>query len=486
VGCIGTTPGETRLCPVCDSEIDADARECYVCQSDLRVFDVDADEPRHAEAQRPQNLEALIDSIAHGQEQPDLFEDIKNVGSAATPPPGVAAPGRTATAREPTFECPACGVKVAEDARECPKCRAQFSEEGVEEFECPACGAAVAQDAPSCPGCGVRFAPQDEWASGPTGMPPGGRLPEAPGPEGAVTAGPAKPNPEPEPIREVELRSRIAAVRKGRSSRPPPVEPAHRRALYGELPKLVNSVKPLLLGAKGAGVEIAAERRLINEAIASGKARYIERAVKLVNQAKVQLEEAFTAQLADRTEALVTDLERARAQGGNLTPVVPLLAAVLEPLEAGQYLDAAERLAHARAEFEARATGYHRAQEALAATDALLEDARSLGIGTGGAARLAQQGRDAFSRRDWEEAARLGSQGQDEMRKVLPRAIEGEMKRARDTLVEMKVRGADLARPIGILKQASLHLKREEFAEALRYLRKYRQEVAATAPFGAR
>jgi len=477
---------------VCDSEIDAEARVCDVCQSDLRVFDVDADVLGPAHPQPPRNLDALIESIGHDKEvQPDLFEDIKNVGKATAAGAiakdrSGAASGPRATAAGPSFECPACGLDVAADSRECPQCHAQFSEEKVEQFECPACGATVAEDAASCPSCGVRFAPQEEWQSSPREASPPERSPIGLGPIEAASPGSGAENREPEPVREVELRTRIAAIRKSRDHRPPPVEVADRRALYGELPKLVNAVKPLLLGAKAAKVDIAGERRLINEAIASGKARDIERAVRLVNQAKVRLEDAFAVQLADRAEALVGDLERARVYGGNLAPVVPFLSGALEPLEGGRYLEAADRLALAREMFETRATGYHRAQKALAAADALVEDARSFGIDVQDAARLALQGRDAFARRDWEAAARFGGQEQDEVRKALPKALKEEMNRARNVLLEMKIRGVDLARPIGILKQASIHLKREEFAEALRYIRKYRQEVDIIQPATAR
>lgn len=479
-GCIGTTPGETRLCPVCDSEIGAGARVCDVCHSDLRVFEVEADALGPVHPRPPGNLDALIESIAGGKEvQPDLFEDIKNVGKATT---GRASHPSSLTSSGPTFECPECGTDVAADSRECPRCGAHFAEDVVEQFECPACGATVAEDAASCPTCEVRFAPEQEWQSGPEASPPQARPMVASAPLGEPSPGAGLETEGAKPVREVALRERIAAIRRSRDHRPPAIDVADRRGLYGELPKLVNAVKPLLLGAKEAKVDIASERKLINEAIASGKARDIEKAVKLVSQAKVRLEDAFALQLADRAEMLVEDLERARAHGGKMAPVVPLVSVALELLEGGRYLEAAERLALGREEFEARATGYDRAREALAATDSLVEDARVSGIDVEDAGRLARLGRDAFSRKDWDAAARFGGQGQESLRSVLPKALESEMKRARDDLLEMKVRGVDLARPIGILKQARLHLKREEFVEALRYIRMYRREIEMTQP----
>ena len=492
-----TPSGETRLCPVCDSEIYADARVCDFCQSDLRVFEVDAGASSPAEARPPSNLDALIASIAEGKEvRPEFFEDVKNVGKAATPgEPASPAPmtPSPAAAGPLKFECPECGAEVVQDARECPSCSAQFSEEAIEQFECPSCHQAVPADASSCPNCGVGFAPVAEAESAPKLPAAAPTSPEARpaapprplldlGPFEEESTGPTSPAPEPKPVPEVELRARIAAIREARGRAAPPVQTAERRALYRELPRLVSAVKPLLLGAKRAGVDIDDQKKLINEAIASGKSRDIEKAVRLVSEAKHRLMEAFASQLADRAEGLVAELERAKATGGNMAPVRTLLVAALEPLENGQYLEASDRLALAREEFETRATGYHRARETLAAAEALAEDARAFGVDVRDAERLLRLGREAFARQEWDAAAGLGDQARAAVRKILPGFLEGEMKRARNALLDMKVRGVDLSRPIGILKQASIHLKREEFVEAMRYVRMYRREIESVQP----
>jgi len=44
LGCLHTARGETRVCPVCDSKIEWDAKRCSSCQTDLSLFDIDADE----------------------------------------------------------------------------------------------------------------------------------------------------------------------------------------------------------------------------------------------------------------------------------------------------------------------------------------------------------------------------------------------------------------------------------------------------------
>ncbi len=427
----------------------------------------------------------MIASIAEGPDTtPDFFEDLKSVGKAAR----AAAAGDASVSEGPRspsgpmqFECPQCGAEVAADAKECPSCGAQFAEEVEDRFECPSCHFVVSAQAAKCPSCGVTFASEAEPAPSPAVTPRPPPIAARALDLGPIEEAAAPPAPAPArravPIPEVELRARIEAVRelRGRSEIEPVI--TDKRALYRELPRLVNAVKPLLLGAKRAGVEIDEEKKLINEAIASGKARDIERAVRLVAQAKKRLADTFTQQLTDRAELLVGELERAKAAGGNMAPVQALLTGALEPLEAGQYLEASDRLALARDEFERRASGYHRARQAVASAEALAKDTQTFGVEARDADRLLRLAQEAFGRQDWDSATNLAEQARASLRAVLPGFLEAEMKRARNALLDLKVRGADLSRPIGILKQASIHLKRQDYAEAMRYVRMYRREI---------
>jgi len=85
--------------------------------------------------------------------------------------------------------------------------------------------------------------------------------------------------------------------------------------------RLVNEVKPMLLTARKVGVDIEEPKRLINDAIAAGKRRDIDRAVALVSQSKVSLERSFAGQIAARVDSLLGDLEKAKAGGSEVAPV---------------------------------------------------------------------------------------------------------------------------------------------------------------------
>ena len=469
--------GETRLCPVCDAEIDANAKRCDSCQTDLSLFDVDEDSDLGAgKATAPSNasIDDLLDSITEGKEMKgDFFETIKSVaneGPAADDDLLGGPVGPAAAAAEPvTFECPVCGTEVAADARACPSCGAEFTEEPVEQFECPSCGATVAASATECPSCGVAFASDEEAA--PKAPPPGGlRLPQAP----AAAE-----------VREIVLRDRLERARSARASESQGAPPADRRTLYKELPRLVNDVKPMLLSARKVGVDIEGPKRLINDAIAAGKRREIDRAVALVSQSKTSLEQSFTQQISSRVESLIGEIEKAKAGGSGVRAIETLLLESLERLEAGDFVASSDRVNSAREEFEKVAGGYHRAKEALRASEGLAEDGRVFNLDVRDADRYIRQGREALGRREYDSATQLADQAKGAIMRVLPDFLNEEMRRARNKLLDLKMRGGDLTRPIGILKQASIHLKREEYGDAMRFVRQFRRETdsfEATAP----
>ncbi len=57
--------GETKVCPVCDSVIDADARRCTECNTDLSLFDVSPgglpDETKDPGAKDGKSIDDILD-----------------------------------------------------------------------------------------------------------------------------------------------------------------------------------------------------------------------------------------------------------------------------------------------------------------------------------------------------------------------------------------------------------------------------------------
>jgi hypothetical protein len=482
--------GDTRVCPVCDSTIDADVRQCPECNTDLSLFDVDSRGFGDSEKASPsdgKSIDDILASIVAGKDvRPGFFEDIRTIATDGTAADDDILGGAD---EEPgaEFECPSCGTRVASNAQVCPGCGAQFADEQVEQFECPLCNAVVDVDATACPNCGVQFA-QDEAPARPA---PPARAPAASSPpkpsapaqvaaldelelDERATARP--PTPTITKLAGPAPMERLWSLVEGRKI-PPEDDYLDRASLYKELPRLVNEVKPLLLVAKKVGVEIGQEKELISEAIAYGKKRDVERAVKLIREARFRLEETFTSNLAKRIETVLVEAERTRQTGGDVGAILNLCVMSIEALERRDYSASADRIRSAKEEFDARSGGYAKARQEYEGAKSLLVDARKLGMEMREAETFLKRSEAALQARNWDQAAGLAVQARQSLLKNLPDVLNKEMKKARNALLDMKVKGGDLTKSVGILKQASIHMKREEYGDALKFIVMFRDEI---------
>jgi predicted RNA-binding Zn-ribbon protein involved in translation (DUF1610 family) len=462
----------------------------------LTLFDVDAGPHDEASTQvrDSRSIDEILASIAGGPDShQQIFEALKSVAKSqgsssgevdvlADEPAGKSTPtadvtGGTAVAPGPAgeqFICPVCESYVDANASTCPSCGAQFAEGEAAEFECPVCRAAVASNADVCPNCGVRFETGEEPMDDDSPAAPIER-PTAPAASGAAPGPPATAVPR-VPAIGIGIKDRLAVVRLAKRDAVVPAPSGDRKLMYRELPKLVNDVKTLLVSAKRMGLEIDKEKRLINEAIGAGKQRDIERAVRMINEAKHALDIAFTEAIAGRIEAFVMELNRA-GPGAESARVERSLQEAVDRLEAGNYDAAFDQLQAATKGFQSGSREYIEAKDVLDEDDRLLAEARGLGMDSREIERLMRQGREAMVRRDQANALRSAKLAKDRMAKELPVFIQEEMRKARNRLLDLKVRGSNLSKPIGILKAASVHAKREEWRDAMRYLKEFRKEV---------
>ena len=468
---------ETKLCPVCDSVIDADASRCSECNTDLSLFDIDSDGVpdmgKVPTAKGGKSIDAILDSITKGREgHTDFFKDIKEIATNGSAEDDILGDAEVHPGIE--FECPNCGTRVAGDANVCPGCGAEFSDEAVEQFECPLCNAVVDVKATSCPNCGVEFAEEAKPAAVEAGPRQGPTAPLAApvtdelGLDDDVLV-PARPG-------GASPMERLWSLVESRRA-PPEELPLDRAALYKELPRLVNEVKPLLLTAKKVGVEIGDEKELISEAIDHGKRRDVERAVQLIRRARSQLEFAFTSQIAKRIENVLVEAERAKATGTDIGTILKMCAAATDALEARDYVTAGDRVKAAKDEFDARSGGYAKARQELGEMRVLVADSKKLGLAMREVDSYLSRGEAAMSSKNYDQAAGFAVQARQALLKALPDALHKEMKKARNELLDLKVRGGDLTKSVGLLKQASIHMKREEYADAVKFVRMFQDEI---------
>ena len=485
---------ETKVCPVCDATIDADARSCPSCLTDLSLFDVgeseeDAAEPR---AGTGKSIDDILASIMDGKsEPPEIFETLKNVASSHTSTkdlvvetkvresPPASAPPVPAEPPDQQFLCPVCDTPVAPSDKVCPGCGAEFSEGEATEYECPMCKAAVPADADRCPSCGVRFASEEE-ASGEAGpaedaadeVPTGTR----PRPAVAAASAPGPPG-APSPLR---IGPKIEALKEEVRTESYDLPFGDRKLIARELPRLVNEVKPLLVSAKNIGVGIEEGKRLINSAIEAGKRKEMEKAVHLISDARRSLDMAFVSFIGGRMQALATELEAAGpSEGAALAR--PQVEDAFAKLGARDFLGAWSSLQKAKTDFQSGAKEYTEGRKILEATEHLAGEVRSLGLEPKEVDRLVRQSREAIGRHDLPGSLRLAKEAQERLLQVVPDFVQAEMREARDRLLDLKMQGGDLSKPVGILKEASGHVKNQEWSEAIRFLKEFQREVSRGA-----
>ena len=434
--------------------------------------------------QNDRNIDELLASITDGKEvKADIFEDIKSISKE-----GVTVDEEEQEITEATvFECPVCNTQVDAHASVCPGCGAHFAEEAPgEKFECPMCGTTVDADATVCPGCGVEFEEEVVEEEVPAAPPkpevkPRAEIPTLePGKEirPSVTreAPPSViPKAPPTPTR-LDLTNRITKL-KTKTISPQKFDDLDKKALYKELPRLVNEVKPLLLSAKKLGINIDNSKQLINEAIAFGKRKDMARAVELVSRAKTNLENAFVVSLTSQLDNFLVEVDKARASGTAVALIEKAIVDVIKALESNAFEEAGKKILLAKDEFEVKAGGYYKAKEALESAENLLQDSSIIGVNVSDANKALSTAKQALANKKWEQTQLEAGKAKDFVLREIPKYLAKEMKQARNILLDMKVKGGDLTKPIGILKQASIHIKREEYEDAVHYVKLFRQEI---------
>ena len=164
--------------------------------------------------------------------------------------------------------------------------------------------------------------------------------------------------------------------------------------------------------------------------------------------------------------------------GSQMAPIEKILGDTVNLIEAGEFQDVSQNIALARTEFSKRAGGYYKAREAIESAKRLVENSSILSVSLDEAKKTIVRARDALEKKKWDVAEIEANKARDLVLDQLPKHLNKEMKQARTLLLDMKVKGGDLTKPIAYLKEASLHLKREEYEDALHYVRLFRQEIS--------
>ncbi|MEE9115829.1 MAG: zinc ribbon domain-containing protein [Thermoplasmata archaeon] len=439
-------------------------------------------------------IDDILSSIVGKDESSKLLEDIRTIGKESdlhdkdeivtADEPEV--DEETGTEEGTAFECPSCGSMVGADEMSCPNCGVEFADEELLEFECPVCNAPVAANADSCGNCGVKFEAAEEEEEAPEE--PAEEAEPAPEPEAApipddevelvMKHPPEPPEEAAPPPKEVvpTLSARLLEERKEKLKGNPP-ESFEGKDLYRVLPTLVNEIKPILAIAKKQGINIGQSKELIGKAVAANKARQTEEAVKIIQKARISLDDAMTIGIANDIEDFVNETKQAKEVGCEVAGSEELIREAITALRDEDYEVAISDLEAAINELQRSAGSYREANQALDEASELIKNATALGIDTDESLSLLAEGREAVNRKGWETAALFAKRAKEVVAKTLPGVLMEQMKGAKDSLLELKMRGGDLRRAMGIYKQASIAMKKEDYSAALKHLKSFKAEV---------
>ncbi len=494
--------GQTEKCPICEGNLAAGSDVCPRCGTDASVFRSRKEGTKPDPVVKPGSLDDILASVLDEPSDksvtkapPESSLDDLDLDLPEAPPTRPKLElnileeevlGKEDVGKEEsgpvTFECPGCGADVDETASRCPSCGALFAE--GDSFPCPVCGSHVPVDATQCPECSVRFEEGLEAAERPSLSLQKAREAYA----------------RDEPLAATELQPVSPTLRPGAPDGPTgeagPVVKAvlgiysrkrgENPLLVGDVPNLqgslreqVAAIKSLVSVAHRLRVPIENTQMAIASATKKARARDLSGAVKLAWSARLSLEQSVALQTAHRLEVLEQDLQSRRARGEGFPVAEALVKDGIKELKGGRVVVAFEKLQLAREDMTSKASGQSEAGYAIQAAEEFLDEASELNIDVTRFREYTQRGREALRIGDWETASQLAAGVEDRVTGSLRQGIAEEMKKARQVLMELKMRGHDVTKPINTLKQASACTKEGAYAQAMKYLSLFKRQVGS-------
>ncbi len=218
-------------------------------------------------------------------------------------------------------------------------------------------------------------------------------------------------------------------------------------------------------------------QRAIAEAVRRARKRDLVNAVQLAWSARITMEQSVALQLAQRLEILREDLGAQKKKRRTYPVSEALLEEAIGQLAEGRVREAFDKLQLAKEDMASKSSGQSEARYALRAAEELINDVGQLGVGIADVKEILTQGKAALRKGNWENATQLAAAAQQRATQSIQHGIAEEMKRARQTVMELKMQGRDVGSLIDLLKQASASVKEGGFAEALEYLQMFKKRV---------
>ena len=420
---------------------------------------------------------------------------------------------------EEYFECPECGTRVLASASSCPKCGVLFAEEGAEMFQCPACNTLVSIDAKSCPGCGAVFVEPEaeEVTVAPPKKdlePPIAKVAEPPSPPRLVREVKAEPPKPPEPEEEKKgLFGRFKRKKEDKEEAPskkapapaptpaisgpvskpapapqavqpavePSVHPVEARSKGKDLRMKLAEMKPLLAIAMENEIDAGESMQLIDEAAIAGRDRQVDKALDLVQKANSSLLSKVDTHLTATINQLKSETKVAQELGGDVSRCQTYIKEI-ERAKSSSDMEAAYVYADkVRKELQPITGRYNDSKKKISSLKTLISDADLFIVDTREARSQLIEATNAFDSRDFDKVDVVVRTARERLYKSIPGRMSEEMKKAKDQLLEAKMKNINITPLITVLKSATTMMKNGDYAQALKEMREFREMMKKAA-----
>lgn len=525
-----------RLCPICDSPIEAGAKKCSFCGTDLSIFEAEARSAKKEEGR------LVRETYPSGAPKPAEAPP-KDLSPKIEPR---AAPSAIAE-EEALYECPACGKAVKESDNVCPHCGAIFSEQA--QFECPACHTLVDADATKCPGCGAIFveeepaaeaetpsaaqaAPAAETTKAESAVAPTPALPAAakggedeemkkiiskiketkeaekaapqkkakrgfslfksilprgeakkgePGEKAAPAeekaAKPAEPAPTKAPAKAAEQVSSapVAAAPEPMPKREWPTDP---REQGKELARLVAEVRALLSLAMEHSILIDETKALLDKAITAGRERQFILALDTIAEGQLKLNNQLKEYVSANIASISDEIAVAKKLGGDTSRAEIFLKEASRVSEKADYQASLVFIDKVRNELAPVTGQYNELKNSLRKFERLVKDARVIGIDNEPLKKDYEAAKAAFDALDFAKSEGIIKKKTDEILAQVPDRMAKEIEKAKQLLIEAKMKtDVGMAPQISHLKSAIRNMQDRKYIEALADIKTFKKEM---------
>ncbi len=297
------------------------------------------------------------------------------------------------------------------------------------------------------------------------------RREEEPVPKPSKPVAQEKPAPS-LPRKSVEVRPAAEEVR---HLRPEPTPAPAVKDKGKELARMVAEMKPLLSLAREKDVEIGESKQLIDEAAVAGRERQLDKAIDFVLKSKNLLMHEIDAQLAKEIAHLNEEIRVAREFGGDISRASTYVQEVARARASGDVEAAYVYVDKVKKELLPITGRYNESKKKLANFKRLISDAEAFLVDTKEARGLLVDAAKAMDTKDFDRLETLVKTAQERLYMSIPTRMNDEMRKAKDDLLDAKMRNVNITPMITILKSATNLMKAGDYAQALREMREFKE-----------